>query len=303
MYEPVDPKASFPSMEESVLAFWNDRDVFKRSISERDGSPEYVFYDGPPFATGLPHFGHFVPGTIKDVIPRYKTMKGFKVERRFGWDCHGLPVENLIEKELGLDSKTDIERFGVANFNEACRASVQRYVKEWRTIMTRAGRWVDFDNDYKTMDPDYMESIWWVVKNLWDQGLVYEGHYILPYCPRCSTVLSNHELALGGYKDVHDPAITIKFKVLEAPAGLEGLADGSTYLLAWTTTPWTLPSNLALCLGPDIDYVLVRDGAERYLLAESRLGAYYKEGQQPEILWRKKGSELVGIRYEPLFPY
>lgn len=303
MYEPVDPKASFPSMEESVLAFWNDRDVFKRSISERDGSPEYVFYDGPPFATGLPHFGHFVPGTIKDVIPRYKTMRGFKVERRFGWDCHGLPVENLIEKELGLDSKTDIERFGVANFNEACRASVQRYVKEWRTIMTRAGRWVDFDNDYKTMDPDYMESIWWVVKNLWDQGLVYEGHYILPYCPRCSTVLSNHELALGGYKDVHDPAITIKFKVLEAPAGLEGLADGSTYLLAWTTTPWTLPSNLALCLGPDIDYVLVRDGAERYLLAESRLGAYYKEGQQPEIVWRKKGSELVGIRYEPLFPY
>ncbi|HPE88490.1 MAG TPA: isoleucine--tRNA ligase [Spirochaetia bacterium] len=303
MYEPVDPKASFPSMEESVLAFWKDRDVFKRSISERDGSPEYVFYDGPPFATGLPHFGHFVPGTIKDVIPRYKTMKGFKVERRFGWDCHGLPVENLIEKELGLDSKTDIERFGVANFNEACRSSVQRYVKEWRTIMTRAGRWVDFDNDYKTMDPDYMESIWWVVKNLWDQGLVYEGHYILPYCPRCSTVLSNHELALGGYKDVHDPAITIKFKVLEAPAGLEGLADGSTYLLAWTTTPWTLPSNLALCLGPDIDYVLVKDGAERYLLAESRLSAYYKEGQLPEIVWRRKGSELVGVRYEPLFPY
>ncbi len=303
MYEPVDTKASFPSMEETVLAFWKEHKVFERSIAERDGAPEYVFYDGPPFATGLPHFGHFVPGTIKDIIPRYKTMKGFKVERRFGWDCHGLPVENLIEKELGLDSKTDIERFGVANFNEACRSSVLRYVEEWRTIMTRAGRWVDFDNDYKTMDPDYMESIWWVVKTLWDKGLIYEGHYILPYCPRCSTVLSNHELALGGYKDVHDPAITLKFKVKAAPKGPDGLADGSTYLLAWTTTPWTLPSNLALCLGPDIDYVLVEDGAERYILAESRLHAYYKEGQLPEILWRKKGSELAGIEYEPLFPY
>jgi len=303
MYEPVDTKASFPSMEETVLAFWKEHKVFERSIAERDGAPEYVFYDGPPFATGLPHFGHFVPGTIKDIIPRYKTMKGFKVERRFGWDCHGLPVENLIEKELGLDSKTDIERFGVANFNEACRSSVLRYVGEWRTIMTRAGRWVDFDNDYKTMDPDYMESIWWVVKTLWDKGLIYEGHYILPYCPRCSTVLSNHELALGGYKDVHDPAITLKFKVKAAPKGPDGLADGSTYLLAWTTTPWTLPSNLALCLGPDIDYVLVEDGAERYILAESRLHAYYKEGQLPEILWRKKGSELAGIEYEPLFPY
>jgi len=290
-------------MEETVLAFWKERNVFERSVAERDGAPEYVFYDGPPFATGLPHFGHFVPGTIKDIIPRYKTMKGFKVERRFGWDCHGLPVENLIEKELGLDSKTDIERFGVANFNEACRSSVLRYVEEWRAIMTRAGRWVDFDNDYKTMDPDYMESIWWVVKSLWDKGLIYEGHYILPYCPRCSTVLSNHELALGGYKDVHDPAITLKFKLKAAPKGLEGLADGSTYLLAWTTTPWTLPSNLALCLGPDIDYVLVKDGSERYILAESRLGAYYKEGQLPEILWRKKGSELAGIEYEPLFPY
>jgi isoleucyl-tRNA synthetase len=290
-------------MEEDIVRFWESNRIFEKSISQREGKEEFVFYDGPPFATGLPHFGHFVPGTIKDIVPRYKAMRGFRVERRFGWDCHGLPVENLIEKELGLDSKTDIERFGIANFNEACRASVLRYVKEWRTIMTRAGRWVDFDHDYKTMDPDYMESIWWVVKSLWDKGLVYEGHYILPYCPRCSTVLSNHELALGGYKDVHDPAITVKFKVL---------GEESTFLLAWTTTPWTLPSNLGLCLGPDIDYVLVQDpgvvkkaGAvgERYILAESRLGAYYKENEKPEILWRKKGAELVGIEYEPLFPY
>ncbi len=308
MYKPVDPKVSFPRMEEDIVRFWEEKGIFKRSIDRREGAPEYVFYDGPPFATGLPHFGHFVPGTIKDIIPRYKTMRGFKVERRFGWDCHGLPVENLIEKELGLDSKTDIEKYGIAKFNEACRASVLRYVKEWRSIMTRAGRWVDFDNDYKTMDPDYMESIWWVVKSLWDKGLVYEGHYILPYCPRCSTVLSNHELALGGYKDVHDPAITVRFKAVSGNASVPGLADGRTYLLAWTTTPWTLPSNLALCLGPDIDYVLVADVGpegrqERYLLAESRLGAYYKEGATPEILWRRKGSELAGIEYEPLFPY
>jgi isoleucyl-tRNA synthetase len=303
VYKPVDPKVSFPNMEEGIVRFWESDKIFEKSISQRDGKEEFVFYDGPPFATGLPHFGHFVPGTIKDIIPRYKAMKGYKVERRFGWDCHGLPVENLIEKELGLDSKTDIERYGVAKFNEACRAAVLRYTKEWRIIMTRAGRWVDFDNDYKTMDPDYMESIWWVMKSLWDKGLIYEGHYILPYCPRCATVLSNHELALGGYKDVHDPAITLKFKAVAAPAGLEALADGKTFLLAWTTTPWTLPSNLALCLGPDIDYVLVKDGEERYILAESRLHAYYKEGALPEIIWTKKGSELKGIEYEPLFPY
>jgi len=297
-------------MEEEILAFWEKNDIFKKSISQREGKDEFVFYDGPPFATGLPHFGHFVPGTIKDIIPRYQTMKGKKVERRFGWDCHGLPVENLIEKELGLNSKTDIEKFGVANFNEACRSSVLRYVSEWRRIVTRLGRWVDFDNDYKTMDPDYMESIWWVMKTLWEKGLLYEGYYILPYCPRCSTVLSNHELNLGGYKDVHDPAITIKFKVTGLVSGtaadtakLADLADGNTFLLAWTTTPWTLPSNLALAVGPDIDYVLVQDGNERYILAEARLSAYYKKPEEYQILWKKKGAELVGITYEPLFPY
>lgn len=310
MYKSVDPKVEFPKMEEEILAFWEKNDIFKKSISQREGKDEFVFYDGPPFATGLPHFGHFVPGTIKDIIPRYQTMKGKKVERRFGWDCHGLPVENLIEKELGLNSKTDIEKFGVANFNEACRSSVLRYVSEWRRIVTRLGRWVDFDNDYKTMDPDYMESIWWVMKTLWEKGLLYEGYYILPYCPRCSTVLSNHELNLGGYKDVHDPAITIKFKVTGLVSGtaadtakLADLADGNTFLLAWTTTPWTLPSNLALAVGPDIDYVLVQDGNERYILAEARLSAYYKKPEEYKVLWKKKGAELVGITYEPLFPY
>lgn len=303
MYEPVDPKASFPAMEEAVLEFWRKHHVFEKSITDRDAAPEYVFFDGPPFATGLPHFGHFVPGTIKDIIPRYRTMKGSKVERRFGWDCHGLPVEYEMEKELGISGKKAIEDYGVANFNEACRSIVLRYTKEWRTIMTRAGRWVDFDHDYKTMDPDYMESIWWVVKSLWDQQLIYEGYYILPYCPRCSTVLSNHEIQLGGYKDVHDPAITVKFKLKADPHGFAGLADGATFLLAWTTTPWTLPSNLALVVGPDIDYVLVKDGAERYIMAEARLGGYYKDPASLAIEQRFKGAALVGALYEPLFPY
>ena len=305
MYKPVDPKVSFPEQEEQVLKFWEENDVFKKSVAQREGCEEYVLYDGPPFATGLPHFGHFLPSTIKDIIPRYQTMKGKKVERRFGWDCHGLPVENLIEKELGLNSKTDIEKYGIGNFNEACRASVLRYTKEWQQTITRLGRWVDFDNDYKTMNPEYMESIWWVFKSLWDKGLVYQGHYILPFCPRCSTVLSNHELAQGGYKDVHDPAITIRFKVKEAGPALndDSVAKGNTYLLAWTTTPWTLPSNLGLTAGPDIDYVKVKDGDDYYILAESRLAAYYKNPEECEIIWKKKGTELLGTRYEPLFPY
>jgi isoleucyl-tRNA synthetase len=287
-------------MEEEVLKFWEQNHIFEQSVSRREGKEEFVFYDGPPFATGLPHFGHFIPSTIKDIIPRYQTMKGKKVERRFGWDCHGLPIENLIEKELGLNSKTDIEKFGIASFNEACRAAVLRYVREWRQTITRLGRWVDFDNDYKTMNSDYMESIWWVMKSLWEKDLLYEGHYILPYCPRCSTVLSNHELNLGGYQDVHDPAITVRFKVM-------GNEDyGNAYFLAWTTTPWTLPSNLALSLGPDIDYVLIEDlsdSHDHYILAEARLPAYYKDPAQYRIIWRKKGTELKGIQYEPLFPY
>ena len=315
MYKPVDAKVNFPKLEEEVLKFWEENKIFEKSISQREGSSagEFVFYDGPPFATGLPHFGHFVPSTIKDIIPRYQCMKGKKVERRFGWDCHGLPVENLIEKELGLSSKTDIEKFGVANFNEACRASVLRYVKEWRATITRLGRWVDFDHDYKTMESDYMESIWWVMKSLWEKGLLYEGHYILPYCPRCATVLSNHELNLGGYKDVHDPAITVRFKVENRESGAGSRNENvaippDTYLLAWTTTPWTLPSNLALTMGADIDYVTINDlspnsSPQHYILAEARLQAYYKNENDYKIIWKKKGAELAGLQYEPLFPY
>ena len=294
MYKPVDPKVNFPKMEEAILKFWQEKDIFKKSIEQRNDSEEYIFYDGPPFATGLPHFGHFVPGTIKDIIPRYMTMKGYKVERRFGWDCHGLPVEYEMEKELKISGKKEIEEYGIAKFNESCRNIVLRYTNEWQSVITRLGRWVDFDNDYKTMDPDYMESIWWIVKQLWDKKLLEEGNYILPYCPRCSTALSNFELNLGGYKDVHDPAITVKFKLKD---------EENTYILAWTTTPWTLPSNLALALGTDVDYVKVKDGDEFYILAKERLSAYYKEESEYEIIEQFKGSEIRGKSYEPLFPY
>jgi len=311
VYKQVDSKVNFPKLEEEILKFWEQNHIFEKSVSNREGRSEFVFFDGPPFATGLPHFGHFVPSTIKDIIPRYQAMKGKKVERRFGWDCHGLPVENLIEQELGLNSKTEIENYGIAKFNEACRAAVLRYVKEWRATITRLGRWVDFDHDYKTMEPYYMETIWWVMKSLWEKGYLYEGHYILPYCPRCATVLSNHELNLGGYKDVNDPAITVRFKV---DLTVHEWSGPNTYFLAWTTTPWTLPSNLALTLGADIDYVLIEDlpaskggnaatPNDRYILAEARLSAYYKDDSQYKIIWRKKGAQLAGLQYEPLFPY
>ncbi len=306
MYKPVNPKADFPKQEEEILKFWKEDDTFKKSVSQREGAEEYVFYDGPPFATGLPHFGHFIPSTIKDIIPRYQTMKGKKVERRFGWDCHGLPVENLIEKELGINSKHEIEAYGVANFNEKCKASVLKYTSEWRQTITRMGRWVDFDHDYKTMNSDYMESIWWVAKSLWDKGLIYEGKYILPYCPRCSTVLSTHELAQG-YKEKQDPAVTIRFKVTQAPKAIDDadMANGKTYFLAWTTTPWTLPSNLGLCMGPKIEYVKILDkeSGDYYILAKSRLSAYYKNESDYEIIYEKLGSEFLGAKYEPLFPY
>ena len=306
MYSSVDSKVDFPKEEEKILRFWEENDTFAKSVRQRDKAEEFVFFDGPPFATGLPHFGHFIPSTIKDIIPRYQTMKGKKVERRFGWDCHGLPVENLIEKELGINSKHEIEEYGVANFNDRCKESVLKYTSEWRKTITRMGRWVDFDNDYKTMNPDFMESIWWVAKSLWEKGLIYEGKYILPYCPRCATVLSTHELAQG-YKDVNDQTVTVRFRITRQPDGF-GDADmerGNTYFLAWTTTPWTLPSNLGLCMGPEIDYAKIRDRAtgDFYIFAEARLSSYYKSEDEYEIVYTRKGKDFVGARYEPLFPY
>lgn len=286
---------SFDAREKKILAFWHKQDIFRRSLHRSEKSPQFTFYDGPPFATGLPHYGHLLAGTIKDVVPRYKTMKGFKVPRRFGWDCHGLPVESEIEKTFKLSGAKAIEAFGIAHFNEECRKIVQRYTHEWQAIVERMGRWVDFDKTYRTMDRSFMESVWWVFKQLWDKGLIYEGYKVMPFSAKLGTPLSNFEAA-ENYKDVDDPALTVSFVLEEEP---------DTVLLAWTTTPWTLVSNLALLVGPAIDYVKVWDKeAQKYtILAESRLPVYYKDPESYELCQRLKGAALVGLHYRPLFPY
>ena len=296
MFEPVNNKVNFPQEEEKVLKFWEDNRIYEKSIENRPADNEYVFYDGPPFATGLPHFGHILPGTIKDAIPRYQSMKGHRVIRRFGWDCHGLPVEAEMEKTIGVSGHSRIVEYGIAKFNEECRSIVLRYTSEWKKAITRTGRWVDFDNGYRTMDKNYMESVWWVFKTLYDKGLIYEGYNVLPYSPKLACPLSNMEVSLGGYRDVTDQAVTVRFKI-----------DGTekSYFLAWTTTPWTLPSNLALAVGADIDYVEVEDEDDgcHYYLAKNLLGKYYKDGKGCRIVRTLNGNDLVGMTYEPLMPY
>lgn len=286
-----DQEESFPQREERMLAFWQKQGIFKQSVETRRGCPVFSFYDGPPFATGLPHYGHLLAGTIKDVVPRYKTMKGFCVPRRFGWDCHGLPVENEIEKGKELSGSVAIEEFGIANFNEECRSIVLRYSNEWKKTVNRFGRWVDFDQVYRTMDVSFMESVWWVFKELYNQDLVYEGFKVMPFSAKLGTPLSNFEANLN-YKEVDDPSIVVSFEALDEP---------NTWFLAWTTTPWTLPSNLALIVGGSLDYVKVKFEGKHYLLAEARLPVYFKEGF--EIVHRFKGDELKGLRYKPLFPF
>jgi len=279
--------------EHEVLAFWQKEGIFEESLAQtRDGAP-YIFYDGPPFATGLPHHGHLVASTIKDIIPRYFTMKGRYVSRRFGWDCHGLPVEHEIDKQLGLSAQDAVEKLGVKGYNDACRGIVQRYTQEWRSTITRLGRWVDFDHDYKTMDPWFMESVWWVVKQLFDKGLVYQGQKIVPVSTALGTGLSNFEANLN-YKEVQDPAITVLLK----------LCDEDAHLAIWTTTPWTVPSNLAVCVNPELSYVKVRDSERNvtFYLAEGRVAAY-GERHALEVLEVVPGSALAGRRYEPAFPY
>jgi isoleucyl-tRNA synthetase len=303
------PLAEFqlPRLEEEILGLWERQATEKRSLAPRK-QKAFVFYDGPPFATGLPHYGHLLAGTIKDIVPRYWAMRGHDVERRFGWDCHGLPIESLTENELGLHSKADIEAYGVPKFNAACRAGVLRYTKEWERTVKRMGRWVDFENDYKTMDASFMETVWWVFKQLWDKGLIYEGFRIQPVSPALGTPLSNFEVAQGpqekdpvtkkdGHKRRQDPSITVRFKV-------EGEDEN---LWAWTTTPWTLPSNLALAVHPEVEYVKVRftDTGEVAYLEPGRLRDYQERKRvgPSEELARMKGKELVGKAYEPLFPY
>ncbi len=286
-------RIKFPEMEENILDFWRENKIFEESISKASTDKSFSFYDGPPFATGLPHYGHLLAGTIKDVFPRYKTMQGYRVERIWGWDTHGLPIENIVEQELEIKTKIGIEEYGVDKFNEKCRSKVLKYAKDWKKIVERTGRWVDMENAYLTMDKEYMESVWWAFKKLWDEDLIYEGHRVMPYCPRCSTALSNFEVG-SGYKDKVDRSITLKFELI---------GEKDSYFLVWTTTPWTLPGNLALAVGEEIDYVQVESNGKKYLLAENRLDNYAGELGDYKKIAEFKGKDLVGKKYKPIFDY
>jgi isoleucyl-tRNA synthetase len=290
----VPAQPHFPSLEREVLGYWEAEDTFVKSVSQRPADREFVFYDGPPFANGLPHYGHLITGYVKDVVPRFRTMQGYRVERRFGWDTHGLPAEVEAERLLGISGKTDIVAMGIEKFNQACRESVLRYTREWQDYVTRQARWVDFDHDYKTLDLPYMESVMWAFRQLWDKGLIYQGFKVLPYCWRCETPLSNHELRMDDdtYAERQDPSVTVRFKL-----------ETGEWLLAWTTTPWTLPSNLAAAVGADISYVVVAKDGERFILARDRQAAYERELEGAAVEGTLTGAELAGRRYEPLFPY
>lgn len=281
-----------PEREREVQKFWEDNKIFEKSLEQTKDGKQYSFYDGPPFATGTPHYGHMVASLMKDVVPRFWTMRGRYVERRWGWDCHGLPIENMVEKELGFKSKKDIEEYGIDKFNEYCRSKVLMYVEEWKKTIKRFGRWADMEDSYKTMDLSYMESIWWVFKQLYDKGLVYEGYRSMHVCPRCETTLSQQEVS-EGYKDIKDLSVTAKFELVDEPG---------TYVLAWTTTPWTLPGNVALAVGEDVDYVMVKFDESNLILAKD-LVEKVLAGQKFETIKELKGAELVGKKYKPLFPY
>jgi isoleucyl-tRNA synthetase len=301
-YPAADPSPSFPRLEEGVLQLWKTEKTFQRSIDRRreQGAPEFVFYDGPPFANGLPHYGHIVTGFVKDIVPRYQTMRGKMVERRFGWDCHGLPAELHSETELKLSGRRDILKYGVARFNEHCRTSVMQFRKDWEYYVNRSARWVDFDNDYRTMDLTYMESTMWAFKQLWDKGLVYEGFRVVPYSWAAQTPLSNFETRLDdSYRMRQDPALTVAFALDPKP----GESGPPSKLLAWTTTPWTLPSNMGLAVKPDADYAVMEKGGERWMLAEASRERYEAELGAFAHVRTIKGAELVGRTYAPLFPF
>jgi isoleucyl-tRNA synthetase len=293
------PKSEVALREEAMQAFWVEHDIFNKTLATPAGQEpkgEYVFYDGPPFATGLPHYGHILAGTIKDAIPRFWTMNGYRVRRQWGWDCHGLPVENLIEKKLGLATKRDIEEYGIKNFNEAARSSVMEYADDWEKIVPRMGRFVDMEHDYKTMDSTYTESVWWVFKALHDKGLVFEGFKSMHLCPRCGTTLSNFEVNLG-YKDIKDLSVFVEFPLVDEP---------DTSFLAWTTTPWTLPGNMALAVNQDLEYVAMEvtteTGTKKLILAKDRVAAVLKD-KEHKVVEVMKGVELLGKKYEPPFPW
>jgi isoleucyl-tRNA synthetase len=291
LYRPVDPAQSFPELEQHVLERWRERDVFHESIRRREGAPPFNFYEGPPTANGRPGSHHVLSRVFKDVFPRYKTMQGHFVPRKGGWDCHGLPVELEIEQELGFHNKHDIERFGIAEFNARCRESVLRYIDEWNELTERIGFWINTDDAYFTLDPNYIESVWWSLKQVWEKGLLVEGNRVVPYCTRCGTALSSHELALG-YRDVVDPSVFVKFPLVDEP---------DVSLLAWTTMPWTLVPHAAIAVDPEVTYARARLGDDRLILAETLVERVL--GEDAEIEERMPGSALLGLRYEPPFPY
>jgi isoleucyl-tRNA synthetase len=296
IYESVRPDVNIPQKEEETLRFWNEKKIFEQTLTQTERKPFYSFYDGPPFATGLPHYGHLLAGTLKDIVPRYWTMKGYHVPRRFGWDCHGLPVENEINKSLKISSRKQVLEMGIDKYNASCKSIVQRYADEWKKTVNRIGRWVDMDNAYFTMQPEFMESVWWVFRQLWDKGLIYEDYKVVPYSTGLSTALSNFE-AGQNYKDVQDPAITVAFEITTP-----GWKDVS--ILAWTTTPWTLPSNLALAVREDIEYVQVKSEktGKSYILAKALLENFSDLAKSP-IDKELTGKDLVGLTYTPLLPY
>lgn len=306
---------SFPELEQEVLKYWEEHETFKKSVAQREDAEEYVFYDGPPFANGLPHYGHLLTGYVKDIVPRFRTMMGYKVDRRFGWDTHGLPAELEAEKQLGIKNHTEIDDMGLAEFNAYCKKSVLKYTQEWKDYVTRQGRWVDFDNGYKTLDIGYMESVLWAFKTLYDKGLIYKGFRVLPYSWAEHTPLSNQETHLDdSYKMRQDPALTVAMPLcIPADHPLSGTPFDGAAALIWTTTPWTLPSNLAIAVHPNETYVVVEVAGEkapaqfagsRVVLAEARLSAYSRElGKKPKVMARVTGSELAGLSYTPVFNY
>ena len=292
MYQKVSTNLNSVEREKEVLKFWKDNDIFKKTFTQREGCPKWTFYDGPPTANGRPHIGHVITRSVKDIICRYHVMKGEDVFRKAGWDTHGLPVELEVEKVLGLDGKPQIEEYGVEPFIKKCKESVWKYLSEWTDMSDRLGFWADMENPYITYHNNYIESEWWALKKIWEKGLLYKGHKIVPYCPRCGTALSSHEVAQG-YKDVKEVSAIAKFK----------LRDEDTFVLAWTTTPWTLPSNVGLCMNPDVGYVKVKADGEQYILAEALVKKVFGEDKEVEVLEKKKGSEYAGRRYFPLFDF
>lgn len=288
----MNEKKPFQKIEEEIMERWRQEKIFEKSVEQRSADNSYVFYDGPPFATGLPHYGHIVASAMKDIVPRFWTMRGRRVERRWGWDCHGLPIENIVEKELKLKNRKDIEAMGVDKFNEACRSKVLMYADEWKKVVERIGRWVDMENDYKTMDVDFMESVWWGFKSLWGKGLLYKGYKAMHICPRCEATLSNIEVSLN-YKDIEDIGVTCKFELRDEPG---------IFVLAWTTTPWTLPGNVALAVGAKLTYIKVKIGNEQFILLK-KLANNFLAGRDFEVSEEFKGKELEEKKYQPLFDY